>query len=79
MCQKKHTQDKQISTPKKLRESALSGLVIMARSLVSTGHSLDFKVKIFGHSLDLKVNTFSKSLKRSLLVKIFLLMLQNLF
>jgi hypothetical protein len=36
MCQKKHTQDKQISTPKKLRESALSGLVVMAGSLVST-------------------------------------------
>ncbi len=59
MCRKKHTQDKQIATPKKLYESALSRLfVIMAGSLVSTGHSLDFKVKIFGHSLDLKVKTF---------------------
>ncbi len=36
MCRKKHAQDKQIATPKKLYESALSGLFVMAGSLVST-------------------------------------------
>jgi hypothetical protein len=35
MCRKKHAQDKQIATPKKLYESALSGLFVMAGSLVS--------------------------------------------